>query len=52
MRSAMIRGVSPVGVDVEVGVSHGIPGVSIVGMPDASVLEARSRVRCAMRACG
>lgn len=52
MRSAMVRGVSPVGVDVEVGVSRGIPGVSIVGMPDASVLEARSRVRCAMRACG
>ena len=37
---------------VEVSVSGGIPGLSIVGMPDTSVLEARSRVRCAMKACG
>ena len=38
-------------VSVEVSVSGGIPGVDIVGMPDSSVLEARSRVRCAMRSC-
>ena len=39
-------------VTVEVSVSGGIPGLSIVGMPDTSVLEARSRVRCAIKSCG
>ena len=50
--TATLRGVEAVPVTVEVSVSGGIPGLSIVGMPDTSVLEARSRVRCAMKACG
>ncbi|WP_130812127.1 YifB family Mg chelatase-like AAA ATPase [Olsenella sp. Marseille-P4559] len=50
--TATLRGVEAVPVAVEVSVSGGIPGLSIVGMPDASVLEARSRVRCALKACG
>ncbi|MCI6844832.1 MAG: YifB family Mg chelatase-like AAA ATPase [Coriobacteriaceae bacterium] len=50
--TATLRGVEAVPVTVEVSVSGGIPGLSIVGMPDASVLEARSRVRCAIKACG
>ena len=50
--TATLRGVEAVPVTVEVSVSGGIPGLSIVGMPDTSVLEARSRVRCAMKSCG
>ena len=50
--TATLRGVEAVPVTVEVSVSGGIPGLSIVGMPDTSVLEARSRVRCALKACG
>lgn len=50
--TATLRGVEAVPVTVEVSVSGGIPGLSIVGMPDTSVLEARSRVRCAIKACG
>ena len=50
--TATLKGVEAVPVTVEVSVSGGIPGLSIVGMPDTSVLEARSRVRCAMKACG
>ena len=46
-----LYGVETRRVSVEVSVSGGIPGVDIVGMPDSSVLEARSRVRCAMRSC-
>lgn len=52
VRAAVIRGARAVPVTVEVGVSGGIPGLTIVGMPDAAVLEARSRIRCAIRACG
>ncbi|MDO4798361.1 MAG: YifB family Mg chelatase-like AAA ATPase [Coriobacteriales bacterium] len=51
-RTAVLRGVVAEPVTVEVSVSQGIPGITIVGMPDAAVLEARHRVRCAMRACG
>ena len=50
--TATIRGIEAVPVVVEVSASGGIPGLSIVGMPDSAILEARSRVRCAMRACG
>ncbi|OUO34948.1 YifB family Mg chelatase-like AAA ATPase [Olsenella sp. An290] len=39
-------------VDVEVSALGGLPGIDIVGMPDTAVLEARSRVRCALRGCG
>ena len=50
--AAELRGVEALGVTVEVSTSGGIPGIDIVGMPDSAVLEARSRVRCALRSCG
>lgn len=37
---------------VEIGVTHGDPGVTIVGLPDTAVQESRQRVRMALRACG
>ena len=52
VHAAVIRGASAVPVEVEVNLPGGIPGITIVGMPDAAVLEARSRVRCALRSCG
>ena len=52
LRSAAIVGVRAVPVDVEVVVSNGLPGMSIVGMPDAAVRESQERVRAAIRACG
>lgn len=52
VRAATLRGVEAVPVDVEVVVSNGIPGVSIVGMADASVQESRERVKAALRSCG
>lgn len=51
-RAAVLRGVEALPVVVEVSVSKGMPGVTIVGMPDAAVMEARHRVRCACKACG
>ena len=50
--AASLRGVTASLVNVEVSTSGGIPGLDVVGMPDSAVLEARSRVRCALRACG
>ena len=50
--SAAISGVKAVPDQVEVAVSGGIPGMSIVGMPDTAVQEARERVRAAVKGCG
>ncbi|MBF0546189.1 MAG: YifB family Mg chelatase-like AAA ATPase [Candidatus Riflebacteria bacterium] len=36
-------------VDVEIDVSYGLPGFTIVGLPDAAVNEARERVRAAIK---
>lgn len=52
VRSAVLRGVEAVPVQVEVSVSRGVPGFSIVGMADASVQESRERVKAALRGCG
>lgn len=52
VHAAVLLGVEAQAVTVEVSISGGIPGVTIVGMPDAAVMEARHRVRCAFRSCG
>lgn len=52
VKAATLRGVDALPVDVEVCISQGVPGFSIVGMADASVQESRERVRAALRACG
>lgn len=52
VHSATIVGAEAVPVAVEVVVSQGIPGVSIVGMPDAAVQESRERMKAALRASG
>lgn len=52
VKSATVRGVEAVLVDVEVSVGNGIPAFTIVGMPDAAVSDARERVRTAIRSSG
>ena len=49
--SATIRGAEAIPVTVEVIISTGMPGMSIVGMPDTAVYEARERVRAALKSC-
>jgi magnesium chelatase family protein len=39
-------------VSVEVQVSNGLPGFTIVGLPDAAVRESRDRVRAALLSSG
>ena len=52
VRSATIRGVEALPVDVEVAVGSGLPAIEIVGMPDAAIQEARVRIKAACAACG
>ncbi len=48
VRSAVVVGVEGRGVEVEVDITAGLPGMSIVGLPDAAVGEARDRARAAV----
>lgn len=52
VQSAFIVGANAVPVSVEVVISNGLPGFSIVGMTDVAIQEARERVRAAIRGCG
>ncbi len=47
-----VSGVEPAPVEVQADVGQGLPSFSIVGLGDTAVLEARDRVRSAIRACG
>lgn len=49
MLSASILGVDGALVRVEVDVAFGLPGLTIVGLAGSAVLEARERVRSALR---
>lgn len=50
--TATLAGVEAVPVEVQADVASGLPGFTIVGLGDTAVMEARDRVRAAMRACG
>ena len=50
--SAVLSGVDGRPVRVEVHVSNGLPGFTVVGLPDAAVRESRDRVRAAFVSTG
>ena len=50
--SASVVGVDGIPVRVEVDVAFGLPGLTIVGLAGSAVLEARERVRAALRNSG
>ncbi|MDQ4091093.1 MAG: hypothetical protein M3163_12440, partial [Actinomycetota bacterium] len=50
--SATLLGVEGTPVAVEVHVSRGMPGFTVVGLPDASCRESRDRVRAALLSSG
>src|SRR5947207_10019572 len=52
VRTAAVFGIDASTVDVEVDVSFGLPGFTMVGLPDTSVRESRDRVRSAIRNSG
>ncbi|MDQ1378828.1 MAG: magnesium chelatase family protein [Acidimicrobiaceae bacterium] len=50
--SATLLGVDGWPITVEVHISNGLPGFTVVGLPDASCREARDRVRAALLSSG
>lgn len=52
VRSAALFGLDVLGVDVEVDLSNGLPGLAVVGLPDKSIDESKERVRSAIRSAG
>ncbi len=52
VRTAALLGIEALLVQVEVDVAFGMPGLTLVGLPDASVRESRDRVRTAIRNSG
>jgi len=47
--TATVIGLNAYKVDVEIDVTNSLPGISIVGLPDTSINEARDRVRLASK---
>jgi magnesium chelatase family protein len=50
--SAAVFGIDALPVTIEVDVSFGLPGFTVVGLPDASVRESRDRIKTAVRNSG
>ena len=49
VHSGAVLGIDGYPVEVEVNLSQGLPGMSIVGLPDAAVKESSDRVTAAIR---
>lgn len=52
INSAVISGLNVVLTEVEIGFSRGIPGITIVGLPDSAVNESKERIRFAIKNSG
>ncbi len=50
-KSMALQGLEGYLVSIQVDISNGIPDFQIVGLPDASVKEAKERVKAAIRNC-
>jgi magnesium chelatase family protein len=50
--SVAVRGLDGIIVEIEADVTSGLPGVHLVGLPDAALQESRDRVRAAVTNCG
>ncbi|MBS1693979.1 MAG: YifB family Mg chelatase-like AAA ATPase [Actinobacteria bacterium] len=50
--SVAVRGLDGVLVEIEADISAGLPGVHLVGLPDAALQESRDRVRAAITNVG
>lgn len=52
LRSRALAGMEAPAVSVEVHLANGLPGLAIVGLPDAEVRESKDRVRAALQNAG
>jgi magnesium chelatase family protein len=52
IKSVVLNGLDGILTEVEVGFSRGIPGITIVGLPDNAVKESRERIKLAIKHAG
>lgn len=52
INSIVMNGLEAILTKVEVGFSHGIPGITIVGLPDNAVNESKERIKFAIKNSG
>ncbi|MEA1909736.1 MAG: YifB family Mg chelatase-like AAA ATPase [Patescibacteria group bacterium] len=52
IKSGAAIGLEAVPIEVEVDISNGLPGITIVGLPDKAVEEAKERIRSAIKNSG
>ncbi|MEO5365197.1 MAG: YifB family Mg chelatase-like AAA ATPase [Magnetococcus sp. WYHC-3] len=52
VRTVALEGIEASPVDVEVDLARGLPALSVVGLPDSAVREAKDRVRSALNNAG
>ena len=52
IKSRALRGLDAIPVTVEVHLANGLPCLTLVGLADTEVKEARERVRAALQSCG
>ncbi len=52
VHSCTVLGIKGIPLEIEVDISDGLPAFDIIGLPDASVREAKERVRAAVRNSG
>ena len=52
VKSSALRGIEAHIVEIEVDIAAGLPGTTIVGLPDTAVKESRDRVKTAIRNSG
>jgi magnesium chelatase family protein len=50
--SVAVQGLDGAIVEIEADITSGLPGVHLVGLPDAALQESRDRVRAAVNNCG
>lgn len=52
VKTRALQGITAIPVEVEVLTSNGLPGISIVGLPETAVKESKDRVRGALKSSG
>ena len=52
LKSSALNGIESILIDVEVDISKGMPGFSIVGLPDNAIKESLERVKTAISNSG
>ncbi len=52
VHSCTVLGINGLPLEIEIDISDGLPAFDIIGLPDASVREAKERVRAAVRNSG